>query len=186
MPIPPMFHDEDHGKPYRNCRICELDLHHPPQPYLVEKIVRKNAAMGMAEVQFAYAVCLDCVAEMQSQVSEESAERIRDYVQSNADWQQRLQLVELASEDPMRLVQRCLISGRPLGQVQEYQIAALCDGEELILSLWPYALSGEVIQEMSDLLSQETLGHLDDFYGQHFGLPPEWADLFRDRPVFWL
>ena len=41
-------------------------------------------------------------------------------------------------------------------------------------NLMPPFLIGELaIEEMNELLSEETKGEMDDFMGDHFGIPPE-------------
>lgn len=185
--LPDLLKDEETGLAFDSCRVCELDLHHPPAPYMVEKVIRTNPVSGQRETVFAFAVCMECSEEMKSQISKESMEAISQYLAERVDFSRRL---ELAASNPelfeQEALSHCLVSGVNVKEEAEYQLAACCYGDQMILGIWPYALSGSTAAELGSLLSQETLGFLDDFYGQHFGMPPEWADLFRERPVFWL
>ncbi|MDP5170969.1 MAG: hypothetical protein NWR72_12045 [Bacteroidia bacterium] len=185
--IPELVKDEETGKPFAHCRICELDLQSPPKPYMVEKVIRRNKELGLNEVLFGYAICLDCAGDMRSQISKESMLAIQQFISQRVDFQARImEVFEQDFPDVDRHLSTCMITGNSIKEEGEYQIAALCEGDSLVLGLWPYVVSSTAIAELSGLLSNETLGHMDDFYGQNFGLPPEWADLFKEKPVFWL
>jgi hypothetical protein len=47
-------------------------------------------------------------------------------------------------------------------------------------------LSGAVMAQLQELLSPETKQVLDDFIDQHFGLPPEWKALIKDRNLLFI
>jgi hypothetical protein len=49
------------------------------------------------------------------------------------------------------------------------------------LSLLPYALGGEAIDEIGGLLSNKTIGEIDGFMDEHFGLPPELRKLLLEN-----
>ena len=185
--IPTELLDDQTGKPFSHCRMCALDLHEPTVPYMVEKVVRKNLTLGLKEDLFAYAICLDCVEEMKSSISKESAQVIQKFISENVHFQRRMERLFFGQNLEMEeMMGKCMLSSKPIAESVEYQMAALCEGNELILGMWPYVVDSEMIVELSSMLSEETLGNMDDFYAQNFGLPPEWADLFKDRPVFWI
>ena len=46
----------------------------------------------------------------------------------------------------------------------------------------PFAVSLAAMDEIAALLSEETLGEMDDFIGTHFSGPPELADILLKRP----
>ena len=66
---------------------------------------------------------------------------------------------------------------------REYSIYAQANGKQLKYGVFPYAISGIVMEEVNNLLSEKTREVLDDFIGQHFSGPPEVADILRKRPV---
>ncbi len=187
MDIPEPLLDEEKGLPFSHCRICELNLQEPPRPYLVEKVYKFRQNMGIKDIIFSYAICLDCAEDMRKDMSQASVEAIQQYISTHSDFRHRIESLS-AGEVPRieDYIGSCMISGKPVEDMAEYQIAGLCEGDQLIMGLWPYAIGAEVFEDLQNLLSEETLGHMDDFYGQHFGLPPEWADLFKERPLFWL
>ena len=79
---------------------------------------------------------------------------------------------------------RCLVKGTPISEMDEYQIFGHCDGKDLLFTLFPYAIGGEAIDEISLLLSNKTLGEIDGFMENHFGLPPELRKLLLDNKMF--
>ncbi len=185
--IPDELLDDETGKAYQNCRICELDLHHPHSPYMVEKVIRTNPVTKQREVLFGYAICLECADEMKSQISQDSIQAIQEFLAQKVNFHKRMEQMYFDDDpDPGSMLGTCILSGKTTLQSREYQIAGMCEGNELILGLWPYMIDTEAASELTALLSDETLGNMDDFYGQHFGLPPEWADLFKEKPVFWI
>lgn len=60
----------------------------------------------------------------------------------------------------------------------------MCNGANMTINQFPYALSGEVQDEIMQLLSAKSLGILDDFIGNHFTGPPEIREILKRRPVF--
>jgi hypothetical protein len=45
-------------------------------------------------------------------------------------------------------------------------------------------LGGRAMDSIMDLMSDHTLGFLDDFTGKHFTGPPEFSEWLKARPVF--
>ncbi|MDP5171551.1 MAG: hypothetical protein NWR72_15000 [Bacteroidia bacterium] len=185
--IPDVLLDEDTGKSFTNCRMCHLDLQSPPVPYMVEKVIRHNKSLNLREELFGYAICLECAEEMKGQISKESMEVIQEFISKNVDLQKRMEAIFFQRDNHVEeVLSNCMLSGQSVEAAEEYQMAALCDGDKMIVGMWPYVIDSSVIGQLTELLSPETLGNMDDFYGQNFGLPPEWADLFKERPVFWI
>ncbi len=187
VPIPDVLLDEDTGKSFINCRMCHLDLQSPPVPYMVEKVIRHNKSLNLREELFGYAICLECAEEMKGQISKESMEVIQEFISRNVDFQKRMEAIFFQRDNHVEeFLSNCMLSGKSVEAAEEYQMAALCEGDKLVVGMWPYVIDSSVIGQLTELLSPETLGNMDDFYGQNFGLPPEWADLFKERPVFWI
>jgi hypothetical protein len=51
----------------------------------------------------------------------------------------------------------------------------------MLESIFPYAVSDEAMDQISELLSKETLDELDDFKGKYFNGPPEIAELINPK-----
>lgn len=111
--------------------------------------------------------------------------RVRSYFDRHVDLIDRRKILlakdEVLVEDWM---DRCLVKGTPITELEEYQVLAHCDGKDLLFTLFPYAIGGEAINEISLLLSNKTLGEIDGFMDDHFGLPPELRKLLIDNKMF--
>lgn len=175
--IPPLFRDHEGGV-FRRCLECEVDLVASGDPYFIEKAFRTYPGFGTSDTIFEYAVCLPCMERLYESYSKESRRAIEEYFYSNRTFLERsmgrlISVEEGLDDDLGEWIGTCALSGRPVTELEEYQIAALCVGEELVLSHLPWLISGEAIDGLLGLLSNETIDQLDDFSGRHFGLPPE-------------
>lgn len=131
-----------------------------------------------------YALCLECNEKMRNTLSVHSKKVMESYFTQRIDLSARRQrlLVEKGAQLDTWL-NHCLIYKTPLNQLTEYQIYAHCDGKHLIFTDMPFMISGQAINEIADLLSAETKEVLDNFIDQHFGLPPEYKSLLKDRKM---
>ena len=163
--FPKIFNDYLTGKPFEVCKVCEIPLLDPARPYMIEKAFKRHNMLEEDTIVFEIAICLDCAQEMRNELSEMSRKKIEAYMAERMN-QARLM-------DPDRsMFEKCLISNIDLKEEDEYHIYGHFFGEELIETPLPYALSGKIIEEIADMLSDETQGFLDDFMGDHFGVPP--------------
>ena len=53
----------------------------------------------------------------------------------------------------------------------------------MVLTAMPLALSLSAMEEMTSLLSEKSLGEIDDFIGKYFSGPPEVAALLKKKFV---
>ena len=79
---------------------------------------------------------------------------------------------------------KCIFKGTPTRELSEYQMVCQCRGENLLLDYAPYLVSGSVIDEVGQLLSNKTIDSLGGFMDDNLGLPPEIKDILKDKPVF--
>jgi len=77
----------------------------------------------------------------------------------------------------------CVAHGTPKDELQEYQVLGHCVGESMVLTHMPLMLGGPAMDELMQLLSNETLDELGGFRDEYFGLPPEF-DTRLQGPVF--
>jgi hypothetical protein len=75
------------------------------------------------------------------------------------------------------MFQRCrmcnidlMIKGTPMSQCEEHQIYGWFIDKDIVFTGMPYMLSSEVIDELLSLLSNETIGVLEDFSEKLFGI----------------
>lgn len=129
-------------------------------------------------------MCLACLTKMQEAMSQESMERVRTYFDRRVDlFERRRELLKLDPLNPEDWISSCVVTGAPVTTMTEYQIYGQCDGGHLILTLLPYAIGGETIEEVGALLSNKTLGEIDGFMEDSFGFPPELRKLLLDNKM---
>lgn len=183
--IPPAFYSDETGGPFQRCLGCDTYLLENGTQYVVEKAYRRYPGYGTQDTVFEYAMCLDCFVKLQDAMSEESLNRVRTYFERHVDMDARrralLQRKSLRVED---WLDKCLVKGTPISAMEEFQIFGHCDGGDLLFTIFPYAISGPAIDEISMLLSNKTLGEIDGFMDDHFGLPPELRKLLLENKMF--
>jgi hypothetical protein len=180
--IPKIFHKAEGGL-LGECIMCNQNLLAPPQDYLLEKAFRIYPEYKKTEVIFEYAMCLTCAHAMHNELSEESRQRIEAYFAERLQLSSRDELLKPKRASFKNWVGNCLVKGTSLKQSNEYVLYGHAHGRQLVYDFFPYALSGEAMEEISELLSEKTREVLDDFIGKHFSGPPEIAEILKRRPV---
>lgn len=180
--IPAIFKRHATGEYFENCISCDTHLLTSGAPYIIEKAVKKYPGYKATDVIFEYAMCMECVAKMRQELSLESLQRIQQYFEKKAHFHERMENLE-GCNNPQQWLSRCIITGKPIHMLNEYQLFAYCDGKHLQLAGMPYMISGEAADEMVNLLSSKTLGEINRFIDENFGLPPELKKPIKDQPV---
>jgi hypothetical protein len=172
--IPREFHSLLEG-PFAKCMLCEEELAQPARRYFVERIFRGE------EPIVEYAMCLNCQECMSSELSEDSQRNIQQFFEQ-VDYESRVERLRAHVKDVgvEAWIDTCLVTGKRREECRGYQIVGLCQGAELELSIAPFMLSDEAVEEVMKVISKQTRERLDDFMGDHFGMPPE----FCERPDF--
>ena len=161
---------------FQNCISCNKYLLKGKTQYVIEKAIKGN------NVEFEYAMCLDCAEKMRENLSDLSLERIGKFFEEHVDlFDKRNYLLEQKHTTIDDYLSTCLINGSSITSLNEYQIFAYCEGDKILLSYFPYMISHEAIEEMQELLSPQTKDELDDFTKKHFDLPPEWREIIKDK-----
>lgn len=178
--IPDFLFSSDTGGPHERCMVCNSYLLSEGFPYFVEKSVRQFPELGTSEIIFEYALCLSCAAALNAALSATSRQRMAEYFAQHGRFDARREKLHDAPVDEW--VAHCLIKDTPIATAPEYQIVAQCIGRKLVVHDMPFAISLEAMDEIASLLSEETLGEMDDFMGKHFTGPPELAEYLLKRP----
>jgi len=185
-PIPKEFYSFDTNKPFTHCLICGCDLTTGFQEYFIEKAIRNYPEHEVHDVVYEYAMCLTCARSMNEKMSLESTRKIHEYFSQKNEFVQAVNGYRKSETtvDAPDLTQ-CLITNTPTAEMDEYMIYGHFRGDKMILSSMPYVLNGTVMDEVSGLLSAQTIDEIDDFAGKYFGGPPELEELWTPRrPVF--
>ena len=172
--IPTSFHSVEHDGPFTKCLMCNGELVANGKDYMIEKVYRGT------EVILELAMCTDCREGCGKSMSVESMEAIQKYFESNLDAETRIrELYHAPSANTNNVdawIETCVLKGKSIDDLREYQVIAYCNGNELIKGFFPIMISGDAVEEISELLSEQSKGWMDDFVGDNFGMPSEFLD----------
>ncbi|UXP31459.1 hypothetical protein N6H18_13980 [Reichenbachiella agarivorans] len=181
--IPKIFFSDYLGTPFQRCIQCECDLLIEEKPYLIEKALKPYGSYDAYSTLFEYAVCMRCAEGMKSMLSKESLANLMHYFSTHTDHVgYRQELASMGDFDPIKWIEKCMISGRDVSELTECQIYAFCAGDQLVFSEFPYMISGPVLDEVVDLISAETKDELDRFKDEFVDGPSEFQDLLKSGP----
>ncbi len=167
--IPSSFYSFKEEGPFQHCVECERFLLDESCDYVIEKAIRNYPGYKASDVIFDYAICMDCAMEVQKGLSAESMRKIQEFMQEHLH--KNMTMRESAA-DPDSYTEHCLVSNRPVAECEEFQIFAYCRGNKVNLQMPPYMISGQVLDQISELLSPETRDELDGFFNKHFAPDP--------------
>lgn len=185
--IPHIFYSHSTQEPFEQCISCNRPLQAPDTQYLVEKAFRNYPEFKTTDVIFEYAMCLHCADQMRKELSLSSLSRIQEFFENRVNFQQRRDT--LMESDPIKTpewLENCLITGESQHSLEEYQIYGHFIGERCVYSFLPYMIGGPAVDEITNLLSEKTLGEIDRFIDENFGLPPELKKPIRDNPIIFV
>ncbi len=183
--IPPIFYPFDSHEPFTACKVCGLDLLLGTTDYFIEKAFKNNIEYQVSDVVFEYAICSPCAHSLQSSISEASQKSMAEYFQQQEAFLAKMEAFQQGKGESIATVlTKCSITNQPVSQLSDYMIYGHFRGNKMVTSTMPNVVSGQVMDELSALLSNETLGAMNDFKDQYFGGPVALEDLWKDKPVF--
>jgi len=174
------FYSDESGKLFEHCLICRDELLTSKQIYFIEKAIRQYQDYEARSVIFEYAMCIECAMTLRSEMSEDSLNKIESYFINHGNLKHRWNhLVEKEQIDINDWLSQCVITGTQKEDLTEYQIVAQCEGDQLVLTAFPYLIGNKAMDQISTLMSNKTLGTIDRFIDQYFSGPPEFKELFK-------
>lgn len=174
-PIHKAFYPFDSVLPFQKCTMCSTDLMQC-ENYMIEKAVK-----GL-DVIFEIAVCMSCAMDMQKKVSEDSLQKMQGFM-AEVDFEARL--IENHKKENFYIeeyLSHCIITGKEIPPCAEHQIYAHCSRDQMFVGIFPYAISGQKLDELQELISAETRQEMDDFMDTYL-IPDDLRDLLKGRPV---
>lgn len=183
--IPEIFLSSETKKPISNCQICNINLLDSDAPYMVEKIIKRYNYQDYTTTLFELAICFPCAQQMRDALSDKSKQKVMEYFIANVDFMGRTKgFYDKDMFDVNDWVSECIFNNKQIDEINEYHLFAQCQGNKMIFDLMPYMMSLEAEEDIQELLSEETKGELDDFMKRNFSFPPEFEDIFKDKPIF--
>lgn len=184
MEIPDILYSTDTGKPFTNCMVCNKPLLEAASPYFIEKAFKHYRSFDLENVIFEFAMCLECAEKLHKSMSEESVRKIEEYFKTRVDFEERnKQMMESENPELDQWISKCIIKNTPIKESDEYHICIMCFNKILIFTQFPYAIGGEALEEIQELLSKQTLDEMDGFIGKYFTGPPEFREYFKSKKL---
>lgn len=169
--IPKVFYSFNKQGLFTHCMECERDLLIGDCDYLIEKAVRNYKGFEAEDVLYDYAICMDCLSELQQRMSKESMESIEKFV-ARYQVHKRIAPQNLDLSDLEPFYSRCMFTDTHKADCSEYHLSAYCTGDQLNLKILPYMVSDSILDQLSELISDETRDELDGFFNKHHSPTP--------------
>jgi len=177
--ITPDFYCDETGEPFVKCIECETDLIDSQEQYFIEKAKRRYPNTQETLTIFEFAICLSCTTKLNQSLSQESLRKITEFQTNllrNSHYASSERFTTSSSSE--NVLDTCLFTGNKISMCDEYQLVGAFRGDKMILHDLPFAISGEVIEAMSEILSEQTKEEFDGFVSKHFTGPPELQELW--------
>jgi hypothetical protein len=157
---------EETGQAFSHCVRCKLPLLEVDAPWLVNKeIVRDECVLE-------YAICQPCRDQVTEQLSEESKESVRSFLEREIDWEARMKEF-LLSQDLMERFDSCIACRTPRKTLEGFGLSALFDaGGSVVEGPLPLLICQPCIGKMTASLSESSREVWRRFLAEHFAGPP--------------
>ena len=157
---------EETGEAFSHCLCCRLPLLEVDAPWLVNKEFHRE------ECVLEYAICQPCRDQVTDQLSEESKETVRQFLEHEIDWEERVR-ESMLSHDATERFDACVSCRTPRGEMDGFGISALFDSDgRLITGPLPLLICRGCIGRMTQALSDSSREVWRKFLADHFTGPP--------------
>ncbi len=163
--VPHLFHSLEHDEPFKTCLTCEQDFCDISDPYTVTKVYKGP------ECVFEYAMCLPCRRSMVETFSEESRKNMQNFFDKNPHIEERSERIG-ESQNHTDWMQDCATCRTPLSEIQDYSIACMGFGSDMVYDPFPMMVCHNCEQKIQSRLSKPTRDQWDKFILDHFDGPP--------------
>lgn len=177
--IPSFFYSRE-GTPLSHCLVCERYLLDDAD-YVIEKSFNRYPGVDTLDTVYEIAVCVNCLQKLMQEYSEESERRVQAYFRDNMDFTMHLKLAQEGIRDAELYLSKCVVKGTPSSELSHFQVSAQCRGNELVFGKSPFLISGDAIDDLTELLSNETIDFMNDFRDTYFPPPTDLHPLFEKR-----
>lgn len=178
--IPEIFYSSETGAPIKHCKVCNKYLLDGAE-YVIEKSMVHYPGMNTTDLVWEFAICTSCMETVMNEYSKESQEKMQHFFLENMDFEYHRALLKAENFDISSWLGKCIITGKPIEECSQYQISAQCSGDLMVFSHAPLMISGEATDQIVQLLSNQTLGAMNDFRDQYFPPPEDLSPLLRDK-----
>jgi hypothetical protein len=157
---------EETGEAFSHCLCCKLPLVEIAGPWLVNKEFRRE------ECVMEYAICQACRDRVTDELSEESKEAVRGFLEEEIDWEARMREFMMSHRVTDRF-DACIACRAPRGELEGFGISALFDsGGSLVVGPLPLLICQPCVGRMTESLSEASREVWRKFLAENFAGPP--------------
>ena len=172
--IPERFYSDTEGKPFENCQVCGKYLLDEGTSYVVEKALKNYEGHNFYSTLFEYAICTDCHGTLQKGMSAKSIESLQQYyMKIMAEKGDQPVMINLSDFKLNDWLSNCFFTGDPVSEMNEYQVIAQFKGTKMVMNAPPIIVGEAAMEEMSTLLSDQTIDEMNRFKKEFLGPDPE-------------
>jgi len=159
------FDSLETDRPFEICKVCDQLLPLAADSWVVNKHYHRS------ECVMEYAVCERCRDNVSNRFSEASKEAIRDFLETNIDWEQRM-LGWMELDDQVKRLDNCVACRIPRELTDGFTLSAHFrqDGS-LIDGALPLLMCSDCVGTITASLSPESRRTWQDFISEHFEGP---------------
>lgn len=157
---------EETGEAFSHCLCCKVPLVEIDAQWLVNKEFLRD------ECVLEYAICQPCRDRVTDQLSEESKESVRGFLEHEIDWDARMKEFML-SHDLVERFDACIACRVPRKELAGFGLSALFDsGGTLVTGPLPLLICQPCVTRMTASLSEKSREVWRRFLAEHFTGPP--------------
>jgi hypothetical protein len=157
---------EETGEAFSHCLCCKLPLVEIAELWLVNKEFRRG------ECVMEYAICQPCRDRVTDELSEDSKEAVRGFLEKEIDWEARMREFMLAHEPAVRF-DACIACCAPRDGLEGFGISVLFDsGGSLVVGPLPLLICQPCVGRMTASLSEASREVWRRFLAENFAGPP--------------
>ena len=165
----PWLTSTETGEPFTHCIHCKMPLLETDSPWLINKDFHKG------ECTLEYAICDACREQTSEEFSEESKKAVRNFLENEIPWEERLKIYVL---DPGARMSNCVACDCPRELADGYATSLLMNPSgELDFGPLPLIICSDCVEQMSEQLSEATKDSWRRFLDEHFDSPPQLSSL---------
>lgn len=159
------FDSLETDRPFETCKVCDQLLPLAADSWVVNKHYHRS------ECIMEYAVCEKCRDSVSNRFSESSKAAIRDFLETNIDWEQRM-LDWMALDDQVHRLDQCVACRIPREFTEGFTLSAHFNQDgTLIDGALPLLMCSDCIATITASLSPESRRTWQDFINEHFEGP---------------
>ncbi len=156
---------EETGEPFSHCLCCKLPLVEIAAPWLV------NKEFVRGECVLEYAICQPCRDLVTAELSEDSKDAVRLFLEKEIDWGERVKEFMLA-QDLTERFDACIACRTLRVELEGFGISALLDsGGSLVTGPLPLLICQPCVARMTAPLSDESREVWRNFLMKNFAGP---------------